>query len=108
MSQFLHSGKIEPTSLGGGVSRKILAYSENIMPVEVTFEAGSVGTPHTHPHEQTTYVVSGRFSFTCDGEEHTVEAGDSIYFSPGVTHGTVCLEAGRLLDVFTPHRADFL
>ena len=26
----------------------------------------------------------------------------------GVEHGTVCLEAGKLVDVFSPKREDFL
>ena len=35
--------------LGGGVSRRILAYTEKLMIVEVNFCAGSIGSVHTHP-----------------------------------------------------------
>jgi len=31
---------------------------------KVRFEKGAVGSKHTHPHEQTTYVLSGEFEFT--------------------------------------------
>lgn len=96
------------TDLGGGVKRRILAYNENMMIVEVHFEAGGVGAPHTHPHTQCTYVQSGRFRFAIDGKDVEVAAGDSIAFPPEITHGTVCLEAGVLLDIFTPMRKDFL
>ena len=34
--------------------------------------------------------------------------GDSIVVPSGLPHGTVCLEKGVLLDVFTPLREDFL
>ena len=34
--------------------------------------------------------------------------GESIVVPSGLTHGTVCLEAGVLLDVFAPCRQDFL
>ena len=95
-------------ALGGGVSRRILAYNEQLMMVEVVFEQGGVGTFHTHPHVQCTYVQSGRFRFTLDGEEVEVGAGDSLCFPSGIPHGTLCLEKGVLLDVFTPMRADFL
>lgn len=95
-------------NLGGGVSRKVLAYNEQIMMVEVVFETGGTGSVHTHPHVQSTYVCSGRFRFEIDGENVEVSSGDSIAFPSGIPHGTVCLEAGTLIDVFTPMREDFV
>ena len=46
--------------LGGGTTRRILAYNDELMSVEVAFETGSVGAVHTHPHTQLSYVLSGR------------------------------------------------
>ncbi len=94
--------------LGGGVSRRVLAHTDGLMIVEVHFEAGGVGATHTHPHRQNTYVLSGRFRFTVDGEDAEVGPGDTLAFAPDVPHGTLCLEAGALLDVFAPMREDFL
>lgn len=94
--------------LGEGVSRKILAYNPEMMIVEVHFENGGVGAIHTHPHIQNTYVMDGKFEFTIEGEKHIVSKGDSIAFASNVEHGTVCLEKGTLLDIFTPMREDFL
>ncbi len=94
--------------LGGGVSRRVLAYSEQLMIVEVNFEAGSTGAVHTHPHCQNTYVKSGRFRFTIDGKNVEVAAGDTIAFPGDMPHGTLCLEKGTLLDIFTPMREDFV
>lgn len=94
--------------LGNGVTRRILAHGGTMMAVEVSFEQGAVGPLHHHPHEQLTYVLSGRFAFTIDGETKEVSAGDTLYKRPDVVHGCVCLEAGTLLDTFTPQREDFL
>lgn len=94
--------------LGGGVSRQILGYNENMMMVKVLFEKGAVGALHTHPHTQTTYCASGSFVFTIGKESQTVKAGDATYIPPGVLHGVVCLEAGVLIDTFNPVREDFL
>ena len=94
--------------LGGGVSRRELAHTPQMMTVEVCFEAGGVGSLHTHPHCQNTYVLSGRFRFTVDGEAVEVGPGDTLAFPPDVPHGTLCLEAGTLLDTFTPMREDFI
>ncbi|KNC90734.1 cupin domain-containing protein [Trabulsiella odontotermitis] len=94
--------------LGNGVTRRILAHSGSMMAVEVHFESGAVGAMHSHPHEQLTYVLAGRFRFTIDGKTQDVSAGDTLYKAPNVVHGCVCLEAGTLLDTFTPQRDDFL
>lgn len=94
--------------LGGGVSRRVLAHTDRLMIVEVNFEAGGEGSVHTHPHCQNTYVLSGRFRFTVDGEPVEVGPGDTLAFPSDIPHGTLCLEAGTLLDIFTPMREDFL
>ncbi|WP_136440955.1 cupin domain-containing protein [Pacificoceanicola onchidii] len=93
---------------GGGLTRRVGAYNDNLMCVEVQFETGTVAALHSHPHEQITYVISGRFEFQVGEETYTVAAGDSLYKQPNIVHGATCLEAGTLLDMFTPHREDFL
>ena len=94
--------------LGGGTSRRIMTWNDQLMAVEVAFETGAVGSEHTHPHTQCSYVLSGRFSYSVEGEAVELGVGDSIVVPSGLPHGTVCLEKGVLLDVFTPLREDFL
>ncbi len=97
--------------LGGGVTRRVGAYNDNLMVVEVSFEKGSVGALHSHPHEQITYILEGEFEFTVKNEQNetrVVKAGESLYKQPNIEHGAVCLKKGRLLDIFTPVRKDFL
>lgn len=93
---------------GEGVERRVLAYCDSVMCVENTFEKGAIGAMHHHPHTQITYVASGKFEFTIDGEVHTVSAGDTLLKQDGVMHGCTCLEAGILVDIFTPMREDFV
>ena len=95
-------------SAGEGIVRQIMGYNDNLMMVKVKFETGAIGTPHTHPHTQTTYVASGVFEFTTDGETKIVRPGDGVYTKPGILHGCICLEAGVLIDTFSPMREDFL
>ena len=97
-----------PFDAGGGLTRKVAAFNDNVMCVEVHFETGTVAAMHNHPHEQITYVISGKFEFTVGDKTYVVEAGDSLYKEPMIMHGATCLEAGTLLDIFTPHREDFL
>ncbi|MGK9175657.1 cupin domain-containing protein [Yokenella regensburgei] len=105
---FVYKEETVLEDLGNGVTRRILAHGGGMMAVEVNFTEGAVGPMHHHPHEQLTYVLSGRFSFTIDGVTKEVSAGDTLYKKPDVVHGCVCLEAGTLLDTFTPQREDFL
>ena len=53
-------------------------------------------------------VLREAFEFAVAGQKQVIRAGDSLYVPAGAEHGTRCLEAGRLLDVFTPQREDFL
>jgi quercetin dioxygenase-like cupin family protein len=94
--------------LGNGVRRKVLSYNNNLMVVEVSYEKGAVGALHQHPHEQITYIIDGEFEFEIDGEKKILRAGDTTYKEPNVWHGAVCLKPGKILDIFTPCRKDFI
>ncbi|MDF1575005.1 MAG: cupin domain-containing protein [Bacteroidales bacterium] len=100
------SGEWEP--LGPGLSRQILGWDNQIMMVKVRFEKGAVAAQHAHFHTQTTFCHSGKFEFFIDGEKQVIEAGDGLYIAPNLVHGALCLEAGTVLDVFSPVREDFL
>ena len=104
----LYHKDAEAVAAAAGVVRRVLSYDDQVMCVENTFEKGAVGKLHSHPHTQITYVVSGEFSFTIDGETKIVKAGDTMLKQDGVIHGCTCLEAGILLDIFTPMREDFV
>lgn len=107
-SKIVQNLDIAADALGGGVTRKVLAYLPNEMIVEVCFERGAIGAMHSHPHTQCTYVREGEFVFTVCGKDFIVRAGDTLAFAPNETHGCVCREPGVLIDVFTPMREDFL
>jgi quercetin dioxygenase-like cupin family protein len=93
---------------GEGVVRKILTYRDEVMMVRVRFDAGAVGAPHSHPHIQCSLVESGIFDVTIGGRTQRLLAGDSFLVPPNAVHGAVAIEAGTLVDVFTPMRADFV
>lgn len=104
----LPEGQGGPGFENGGISRRVLAYSNDVMVVENSFAKGAMGALHHHPHTQITYIVSGAFEFEIDGEKHVVRKGDTLLKTDGVEHGCVCLEEGVLIDVFSPYREDFV
>ena len=93
---------------GPGIRRQIMGYDGQLMMVKVDFEKGAVGTIHEHYHSQATYVASGKFELTIGDEKKILVAGDGYYVAPDEPHVCVCLEAGILIDTFSPVRADFL
>jgi quercetin dioxygenase-like cupin family protein len=92
----------------GAVTRMIKAYGEKTMMVEVFFETGAKGAAHAHPHEQLSYCLEGEFDFFIEKESRNIKAGDSVLIPGGKNHGVYCRAKGRLLDVFSPPREDFL
>lgn len=105
---FCIADNMEWEILGGGVSRKILGWDNQIMMVKVKFEKGAVGSAHHHFHTQATYCAGGKFEFSIGDKVQIIKAGDGVYIAPELVHGAVCLEEGILIDVFSPVREDFL
>lgn len=106
--RFFGMEECKAEDIGGGVKRAVLAHGHELMLVHLWFEKGAVGALHHHPHIQATYILSGKFEYSIGGEKKVVKAGDTLYKISGIEHGAVCLEAGEVLDVFTPEREDFL
>ncbi len=91
-----------------GVRRQILGHTPDLMMVRVDFAPGAEGAVHHHPHRQVTYVAAGRFDVRVGDARAELGVGDCFLAVADVPHGVVALEAGTLVDVFTPARAEFL
>ena len=108
MKVFIENKEIPWETVDKGMKRKIMAYDDKLMVVKVAFEKGGIGVLHQHYHSQITHVESGSFEVQINGEKKILAAGDAFYIPPNVIHGAVCLEAGVLIDVFSPMREDFI
>lgn len=108
MNTFFINNESPWEEVAPGLKRQIMGYDDKIMLVKADFQVGAIGQMHEHYHSQVTYVESGVFEMTIGEEVRTLKAGDSFYIPPHTLHGCVCLEAGLLVDVFSPHREDFL
>ncbi|MCZ4065583.1 cupin domain-containing protein [Oxalobacter aliiformigenes] len=91
-----------------GVHLDSLAVGEKSMVCKMNYRDGDFATEHRHPHEQCGYVISGKYELTIKEEKWILVSGDS-YAIPGNTpHSFQVLNAGEVIDVFTPHREDYL
>lgn len=103
--------ELTPESIAPGRTR-YLAYTGNLMMVVVDFDDGPTSKPdppHSHPHEQISYVVSGEINLFMDHKLTRLGPGDMFTVPPNIPHSVQLLTSRvRLIDSFTPIRKDFL
>jgi len=100
------------TTVKEGVRRRLI-HTNDLMMVVIDFEDGpwkEPDPPHSHVHEQTTYVVEGEIIFFCEGElEQRLKSGDMFSVPSGKKHTIQLLTStAKLVDSFTPLRQEFL
>jgi quercetin dioxygenase-like cupin family protein len=109
-SQNVQPIKVEDAKLfspEAGLSRQVLAYSEQLMLVRHLMERDWTGARHSHPHEQLVYIIRGHLRFSSGDNIFDVRAGDSFVVPGGVEHQASALEESEVLDVFSPFREDY-
>lgn len=94
-----------------GVSLDTLAVGRESMVTKMNYVKGNFASTHQHPQEQCGYVISGQYRLVVGAPVNIdviLTAGDS-YAIPGNTpHSFQVIEGGEVVDVFTPHRQDYL
>lgn len=106
--KFIPADSQDWETFGPGLERKILGYNDELMVVRVRFVKDGLAAMHSHPHTQSSYIASGKFEFTVDGEMQVVQEGDGVLIKPNQLHACRCLEPGIVIDTFSPARQDFL
>ena len=90
------------------IERKTLAYGEKTLMCEFRLQQGALLPRHSHPHEQTGYLIAGRLELTIGSKSRRLEPGGSWCIAGGVEHSAVALEDSLALEVFAPVREDYL
>jgi quercetin dioxygenase-like cupin family protein len=91
-----------------GVELSTLVHGEKTLMGQFKIAKGSAIPAHSHPHEQTGFMISGKIRFNVEGEVMDVETGDSWCLPGGVEHSAEALEDSIIIEVFSPVREDFL
>ena len=74
----------------------------------IDVDANSALPLHSHPHEQVSQVIHGKFQLTVNGEVKILEPGDIAVIPSNTQHGGLAITNCKLLDVFNPVREDYL
>jgi len=100
------------TAVKAGVDRSLI-HGNDLMMAVIDFTNGpwsEPDPPHSHVHEQATYVADGEIIFFCEGEpDQHLKAGDRFFVPSNKKHTIQLLSArARLVDSFNPIRQEFL
>ena len=91
-----------------GIERKTLVHGDKTLMSEFRMKKNSALPMHSHPHEQTGYLVSGRMQLQIASERFDVRPGDSWCIPGDVAHGANIIDDAVAVEVFSPTRGDYL
>jgi quercetin dioxygenase-like cupin family protein len=89
-----------------GIRLKTLAHGAKTLFAEFHLQKGSLLPRHSHPHEQTGYLVSGAIRLTIGTEAFNAKPGDCWCIEGGVEHQAEILEDSVAIEVFSPVRQE--
>ena len=91
-----------------GITRKTLIFGEKTLMTEFDLQGGSSLPEHSHPFEQTGYLVKGHMQLKIGGATYDVHPGDSWCIPLDVPHGAQIFEDSVAVEVFSPRREDYM
>ena len=104
---FVTLSQLPVKSVLGGAIQGQYAHLERMTIGEVRMDADAVLPMHSHPHDQLTYGLSGRYEFTSGDKTTVMEPGMTALIPGGVVQGGRTLTACHVIDVFAPVREDY-
>ena len=91
-----------------GIEVRTLCHGGATLMAEFRLAAGHEIPTHSHPHEQTGYLVRGRIRLRIGDEIHEVGPGDSWCIAGSSKHGATVVEDSVAVEVLAPVRDDYL
>jgi quercetin dioxygenase-like cupin family protein len=91
-----------------GVDFVVLAIGKDTMVAKMLYKATDFVPFHKHPNEQSGYIISGKYKLRFGGADYTLTEGDTYSILANEEHSIEIIEAGEVIDVFSPIRQDYL
>jgi quercetin dioxygenase-like cupin family protein len=91
-----------------GIQQKTLVHGDKTLMVEFRLQKGALLPLHSHPHEQTGYLVNGQIKLTIGSEIHDVKPGDSWCIPGDMPHSAEIIKDSIAVEVFSPVREEYL
>ena len=91
-----------------GVDFVVLSIGKDTMVTKMLYKSTDFVPFHKHPNEQSGYVISGNYKLKFEGNEFLLSEGDTYSIPANIEHSLEIIEAGEVVDVFSPIRQDYL
>lgn len=91
-----------------GIRIKTLVHGESTLMTEFLLAKDSILPKHSHPYEQTGYLISGSIILHIGDKKHQMHPGDSWCIPKNIPHQAEILEDAIALEIFAPTRQDYL
>ena len=86
----------------------VLSHGQESMVTKMLYKLEDKVPFHSHPNEQSGYVLSGKYRIKFSEYDQEISPGDSYSIPANVEHSIEIINAGEVLDFFTPPREDYL
>ena len=90
------------------IRQKTLVFGERTLMIEFLLGGNSILPEHSHPYEQTGYLVKGHILLTIGDMQYDARPGYSWCIPENVNHGAKILEDSVAIEIFSPVREDYL
>jgi quercetin dioxygenase-like cupin family protein len=90
-----------------GVAFDLLAIGPQSMVTKMHYRKENVIPFHSHPNEQTGYILSGRICVLTRDSRHELGPDDTYAIPANIEHSIEIIEDAEEVQVFTPPREDF-
>jgi len=91
-----------------GIRIKTLCYGDSMLMTEFLLRKDTILPEHSHPNEQTGYLVKGNIRLFIGDAVRDLIPGDSWNIAKDVKHRAEILEGSVAIEVFSPVREDYL
>jgi quercetin dioxygenase-like cupin family protein len=91
-----------------GIRIKTLCYGVSMLMTEFLLQKDAVLPEHSHPNEQTGYLIEGKIRLFIADTVRDLVSGDSWSIAKDVIHWAEILEDSVAIEVFSPVREDYL
>jgi quercetin dioxygenase-like cupin family protein len=91
-----------------GIRQKTLCYGSRTLMTEFLLDKDNILPMHSHPYEQTGYLVKGHILLKIGDSQYDTLPGDSWCVPVDVLHGAQIIEDSVAIEIFSPVREDYI
>lgn len=91
-----------------GIRQKTLVFGKRTLMTEFLLDKDNALPDHSHPYEQTGYLVKGHILLKIGDKQYDTLPGDSWCIPADVTHGAKIIEDSVAIEIFSPVREDYV